>query len=202
MIGRLRGHAVGEEADGSVVLDVGGVGYDVMAPLGTVGRARAAAGEDQPIVLHVHTHVREEAIELFGFATELERRVFRLLIGVPNVGPKTALGALSALPLEELRRAVSEGDTVRLARVPGIGKKTAERIALELKDKLPGPTKPVSVERIGQRDAGTAGRLLSALTNMGYRAAEAERAVRALGDRVEREPLAALLREALAWLTR
>ena len=201
MIGRLRGHAVTEEADGSLVLDVGGVGYDVMAPLGTVGRA-PAAGEDQQIILHVHTHVREEAIELYGFASELERRVFRLLIGVPNVGPKTALGALSALPLEELRRAVSEGDVARLTRVPGIGKKTAERIALELKDKLPGATKPASDERVGQPDAGTAGRLLSALTNMGYRAAEAERAVRALGDRVEREPLGALLREALAWLTR
>ena len=201
MIGRLCGKVVAEEPDGALVLDVHGVGYDVMTPLGTVGRASSAGNADS-LVLHIHTHVREESIELYGFSSEAERQVFRLLIGVPNVGPKTALGALSALPLEELGSAVRDGDVARLSRVPGIGKKTAERLALELKGKLPQATPGPSAGRAGVEGRDNAARLAGALTNMGYRAAEAERAVEALGGRVNREPLAELLREALAWLTR
>jgi holliday junction DNA helicase RuvA len=200
MIGRLCGKVVGEEPDGSVVLDVSGVGYDVMTPLGTLGRARGSG--DGLLVLHIHTHVREAAFDLFGFASELDRRVFRLLLGVPNVGPKLALNALSALPLEELTRAVHAGDVARLTRVPGIGKKTAERLVLELKEKLPrlaaaaGPPAPG-----GPAPTEPAARLIGALTNMGYRTADAERAVRALGDRASREPLQDLLRQALGYLT-
>ena len=93
-------------------------------------------------MLHVHTHVREDALDLYGFASDTERRAFRLLIGVPNVGPKTALAVLSALPLPDLGRAVRDGDVGRLTRVPGIGKKTAERLVLELKEKLPVVARP------------------------------------------------------------
>lgn len=184
-----------------LTIDVGGVGYEVSVPTGTVGRA---AREDRSIELWVHTVLRTDALELFGFASELERRVFRQLIAVPNVGPRTALAVLSALPVEELVPAIRASDLGRLTRVPGIGKKTAERLVLELREKLPiddlpalptaAPPKPAA------NDAKT--RLLRALTNMGYRQAEAERAVSALGPRVGTASLSDLLREALAELSR
>src|SRR5262245_44750271 len=130
MIGRLRGRVLGDDAFGTVLIDVGGVGYDVTVPAGTLGRAVRSAGDQ--VELFIHTHVREDALDLFGFASEDDRRVFRLLIGLPNVGPKTALGVLSALPVAELSRAVGASDVARLTKVPGIGKKTAERLVLEL----------------------------------------------------------------------
>ena len=198
MIGRLRGRVLTEEATGTVVIDVHGVGYDVLTPVGTLGRARSDLNAE--VELWIHTHVREDALDLFGFATETDRRVFRLLLGVPNVGPKTALGVLSAMPVEDLSRAVERADHVRLGKVPGIGKKTAERLVLELKEKLRGlesgtPASPV--ETLGTE----ADRLLGALVNMGYRPGEAERAVSALGPKLTTEPLGNLLREALAKLT-
>lgn len=200
MIGRLCGHVLSEEPGGNVLVDVAGVGYEVACPLGTVGRARR---EGERVVLHVHTNLRQDALELFGFATEEDRVVFRLLVGVPNVGPRTALGILSALPTPELCAAVQAADKNRLGKVPGIGKKTAERLVLELKDKLPavvaiGPAaeRPTKAAQSGQRD-----RLLAALTNMGYRPAEAERALKVLEPRLEEQSLSDLLREALKVLT-
>jgi holliday junction DNA helicase RuvA len=198
MIGRLRGKVVGEQPDGWVVLDVGGVGYELLTPVGTLGRAEKE--NDASVMLHVHTHVREEALDLYGFATAEDRRVFRLLIGLPSVGPKTALGVLSALPVPELSRAVQEGDVVRLGKVPGIGKKTAERLVLELKEKLPKVVGAPAAST-GTPRAQDADRLLAALTNMGYRTAEAERAIKLLGDQIGKDPLAELLREALRHLT-
>ncbi|HEY4104957.1 MAG TPA: Holliday junction branch migration protein RuvA [Polyangiaceae bacterium] len=198
MIGRLRGQVLADEATGAVVLDVHGVGYELSTPVGTLGRARETGSVE--VELWVHTHVREDALDLFGFANETERRVFRLLLGVPNVGPKTALGLLSALSVEDLARAVERSDHVRLGKVPGIGKKTAERLVLELKEKLRGLESAApapSAESLGNE----ATRLLSALVNMGYRPSEAERAVSALGPKLETEPLGDLLRQALAKLT-
>ena len=200
MIGRLRGRVLTDEATGAVVLDVHGVGYDVLTPVGTLGRARLDANGE--VELWIHTHVREDALDLFGFATETDRRVFRLLLGVPNVGPKTALGVLSAMPVDELSRAVERGDHARLGKIPGIGKKTAERLVLELKEKLRGLDSNVASTPVESSGLGNeADRLLSALVNMGYRPGEAERAVSALGPKVSTEPLGNLLREALAKLT-
>lgn len=200
MIGRLCGRLLGEEPGGPLLLDVNGVGYEVFCPLGTAGRARQ---EGDRIVLHVHTNLRQDALELFGFATEEDRLVFRLLVGVPNVGPRTALGILSALPTPELCSAVQGADKARLGKVPGIGKKTAERLVLELKDKLPAGTgsdvsapRPAPGGTPGQRD-----RLLTALTNMGYRPAEAERALKILEPSLDGQPLSDSLREALKILT-
>ena len=191
MIGRLTGIVVAEEPDGRLVVDVGGVGYDVRAPLGTLGRA-AEAGDGR-VQLFTHLHVREDILDLYGFASELERSVFRLLLDVPNVGPKTALGVLSALPPDELSAAVSAKDVARLTRIDGVGKKTAERLVLELRERLPklSDVKPSAATR--GTPPGDEGRLLGALTNMGYRPQDAERAVRALGDRVGRESLGELL---------
>ena len=197
MIGWLRGRLVNEEPSGALLLDVGGVGYEVMVPLGALARTRSAGDE---IELFVHTHVREDALDLFGFPSEHDRRVFRLLLSIPNVGPKTAVGVLSALSVTDLARAVRSGDLARLSKVPGIGKKTAERLVLELKDKLvaAGPEEVSAGVRPVPSDSR--GRLLSALTNMGYRAAEAEKAVASLGARVDQAPLGELLKEALAHL--
>ena len=200
MLGWLRGRVVAEEPSG-LILEVGGVGYELTVPVGTLGRA--TQGPDASVELWVHTHVREDALELFGFASELERRVFRLLVTVPNVGPKTAIGVLGALPISELSRAISGRDLGRLGKVPGIGKKTAERLVVELVDKLPGllPLDAMSKAVPGKVAAGNAQLLLKALVNMGYRPGEAERAVEHLGKRVDTEPLSDLLRAALGFLT-
>ena len=200
MLGWLRGRVVAEEPSG-LILEVGGVGYELTAPVGTLGRApHDPAGN---VELWVHTHVREDALELFGFASELERRVFRLLVTVPNVGPKTAVGVLGALPIGELSRAISARDLGRLGKIPGIGKKTAERLVVELIDKLPAllPLEGLGKAVPGKAAAGSAQLLIKALVNMGYRPAEAERAVEHLGKRVDSEALSDLLRAALAFLT-
>jgi Holliday junction DNA helicase RuvA len=201
MLGWLRGRVLSEEPSG-VILDVAGVGYELTIPVGALGRAGADANGN--VELWVHTHVREDALELFGFCSELERRVFRLLVSVPNVGPKTAVGVLGALSINELSRAIAGRDLGRLGKVPGIGKKTAERLVVELVDKLPAlvPTDSHGKPLGGKPPAaGTGQLLLKALVNMGYRPAEAERAVEHLGKRVDAEPLSDLLRAALAFLT-
>jgi holliday junction DNA helicase RuvA len=194
LIGRLVGVVVAT-GDGTVTVDVGGVGYEVHVPGGTLGRSGASA--DARVTLFIHTHVREDTLDLFGFASELERVVFKLLISVPNVGPKTALAILSALPPPELASAVADRDLARLTSISGIGKKTAERLVLELKEKL---SRLTQLEAAPARKHDDAGRLLGALTNMGFRQGEAERAVATLGDRVGKEPLSELLKAALATL--
>ncbi len=200
MLGFLRGRVLSEEPAG-LILEVAGVGYELTAPVGTLGRAQRSAADE--VELWVHTHAREDTLELFGFSSELERRVFRLLVSVPNVGPKTAIGVLGALTISELSHAISSRDLARLGKVPGIGKKTAERLVVELADKLPSL---VPVEALGKSppqpgSTASAELLLKALVNMGYRPAEAERAVKHLGKRVEAEAMGDLLRAALAFLT-
>jgi Holliday junction DNA helicase RuvA len=202
MIGRLVGKLVTDDIDGTIVLDVLGVGYEVTVPLGAVGRARSGQDGDS-LVLFVHTHSREDRLELFGFSSEAERRVFRLLIGLPGVGPKLALAVLSALPPSELADAVRMGDLKRLGKINGVGKKTAERLILELKEKLPrlGSLTASAPSGPGPRPDDQA-RLLGALTNMGYKPNEAERALEKVKDRLGQEPISDLLRAALAELAR
>jgi Holliday junction DNA helicase RuvA len=202
VIGRLTGKVVGQEADG-VVVDVGGVGYEVIVPVGTVGRAHTEATGAQ--TFYVHTHVREEALQLFGFATEVDRAAFRTLIGVSNVGPKTAIAVLSALPAAELARAVQAKDVARLTGISGVGKKTAERLVLELRDKLPALAShtlagPMSVPPTNPTPSGAGDLLLRALTNMGYRPSEAERAIEQLVDLGR--PLPDLIKDALGVLAK
>jgi Holliday junction DNA helicase RuvA len=207
MIGRLVGRVVAHEADGVSVLDVAGVGYEVTVPQGTLGRARADDGGR--ITLWVHTHVREDALSLFGFSDELERTAFRVLLGVSNVGPKIAVAVLGALPAAELAAAVARRDLAAFTSISGVGKRIAERLLLELRDKLPvvpagdGPQGAPSAARA--KGAGAwAERLRGALTGMGFKPAEAERAVSALGDRGDREEhtFETLLRDALALLAK
>jgi Holliday junction DNA helicase RuvA len=203
VIGRLTGRIVEEAPDGTLVVDVQGVGYEVAAPLGTAGRA-AAHDPTGSVTLYVHTHVREDILALYGFLTRDDRATFRALLGVSNVGPKSALAILGSLSAAELAQVVASRSVNRLTAVPGVGKKTAERLVLELKDKL----SPVAVthaaqaaHRAPQRD-GKGELLFGALTTMGFRPVEAERAIAALGTGVEARALDDLVRDALAVLAR
>lgn len=200
MIGRLTGIVVDQDVEGNIVIDVSGVGYEVIAPSGTVGRARAIAGDAHAITLHVHTHVREDALVLFGFATAEDRLAFRTLIGVSNVGPRTAVGILSHLSGPELAHAIQSKNLAALTAAPGVGKRTAERLLLELRDKLdflsaqaPAAVNVVKPASIG----GIAAQVVEALSRMGFKTAEAERAVASLGDDVETGPVERVLRLAL-----
>ena len=203
MIGRLVGHVVDDD-DGTLLVDVRGVGYEVVAPLGT--RGRLAADADGAVTLFVHTHVREDALSLFGFATSHERTAFRVLIGISNVGPKLALAVLGFVAVDELGSLVARGDVGKLTTIPGVGKKTAERLVLELKGKL--PSTPAPIPSVGAANTTTTGGkselLLGALVRMGYRPAEAERAVAALAQvrSLDEAALGELVREALALLAR
>jgi holliday junction DNA helicase RuvA len=169
MIARLSGTVL-EKQPMRVVVDVGGVGYDVHVPLSSF----SAIGEPgSTLALRVHTHVREDALMLFGFASQTELMVFERLIAVSGIGPRLALAVLSGLPPSDLVAAITRSDIAQLTRIPGIGKKTAERIVLELKDKL-------GASVAGEPAAAAAGPredLLSALVNLGYHRPTAEKAV-------------------------
>ncbi|MBX3264452.1 MAG: Holliday junction branch migration protein RuvA [Labilithrix sp.] len=205
MIGRLTGRVM-EEDDGTTVLDVNGVGYELVTPLGTVGRSKVDV--EGRVTFFVHTHVREDQLSLFGFASEGDRLAFRTLIGVSSVGPKTAIAVLSALPAHELGQAIARKELGKLTSISGIGKKTAERLLLELKDKLSIlQAAPPRVEvdggaAVAPPPSTNAELLARALVNMGYKSGEADRAVEQLGDKVAEAPLPELIREALAVLSK
>jgi len=201
MIGRLRGTLVASDSDGAAIVEVGGVGYEVFCPLGTLGRARAEVGQE--VTLAVHTHVREEQMSLFGFASEAERYAFRTLIGVPNVGPKLAVGILGQLTIEELRRAVQERDVGRLKKVSGIGAKTAEVLTVQLRDKLPASpaTEGAPAKSVAPVGDAKSRQLHAALVSMGYKGSKADVALEKLAPRIAEADLTTLLKEALAILT-
>lgn len=205
MIGRLTG-SVTQEDDGGLVVEVSGVGYEVVAPLGTVGRAKTDA--EGRATLFVHTHVREDQITLFGFATESDRLAFRTLISVSNVGPKIAIAVLSALPGPDLGQAIARKELAKLTAISGVGKKTAERLLLELKDKLPvleaAPARAAGAPPAAAARTSTADLLAGALINMGYRQTEADRAIEQLGrdDKLAHLALPELVKEALAVLSK
>lgn len=202
MIGRLSGRIVEDSAEGVVVIDVGGVGYEVTVPLGALGRA--SRDESGNVTLYVHTHVREDMFALYGFPSRDDRVAFRTLIGVSSVGPKMAMAILGGLSAGELASVIARADVARLVAMPGIGKKTAERLILELKGKLQAA--PVALGKVSAPAApapeGHAELLTGALTRMGFRPVEAERAVTALGARVKTEPLGDLVRDALSLLSK
>jgi Holliday junction DNA helicase RuvA len=177
MIGRLTGILV-EKNPPQITLDVAGVGYEIDVPMSTF-YLLPASGEK--VSLHTHLAVREDAHQLFGFATEAERAAFRQLLKISGVGARTALALLSGLTVAELSLAVAAQEAGRLTKIPGIGKKTAERLLLELKDKLPqaGPGGTAKVSP-GGTAAGTAADILNALLALGYNEREAQAALRAL----------------------
>ncbi len=176
MIAHLRGRLL-EKQPNRVVVDVNGVGYDVHVPLSTFYEM-GDPGSD--VSLRIHTHVREDALNLYGFATRLELQIFERLIGVSGIGPKLALAVLSGIEPNELVSAIRTANVARLTGIPGIGKKTAERIGLELKDKM-ASFLPADTAVAAPLDDTEALRtdLLSALMNLGYHRPLAERAVSA-----------------------
>jgi Holliday junction DNA helicase RuvA len=172
VIARIAGRIL-EKHPSRVIVDVGGVGYDVQIPLSTFYNL-GEPGAD--VSLRVHTHVREDALALFGFASVLELQLFERLIGVSGVGPKLALAVLSGIEPPDLVRAVRSQDVARLTKIPGIGRKTAERIGLELRDKLPATMADASPASDGGAD-GLRDDLISALLNLGYQQAAADKVV-------------------------
>ena len=171
MIAQLRGRIL-EKRPNRVIVDVVGVGYEVFVPLSTFYGLGDRGAE---VTLRVHTHVREDALALFGFATPLEQELFERLIGISGIGPKVALAVLSGIEPQELVRAIERADIGRLTAIPGVGKKTAERITLELKDRLPksmgGPAESAPAPGAALRDD-----VLSALVNLGYHRPLADKA--------------------------
>ena len=198
MIGRLSGR-IARKAPQTVVLDVRGVGYLVTIPLSTF---YTLAGEGEDAVLEISTQVREDAITLFGFATAREKALFEQLISVSKVGPKLATSVLSGIAVDELCAAIASGNVARLATVPGIGMKTAERLVLELRGKVRALASDEVPAATGAGGSGSlaADDAVAALVNLGYRAKDAERAV----GRAAREgdgSLEAIIRRALSILS-
>jgi Holliday junction DNA helicase RuvA len=197
MIAFLRGRVV-EKGPNRVVVDVQGVGYEVHVPLSTY----YDIGDDgADVALRVYTHVREDALQLYGFLTDLERQVFERLIAVSGIGPRLAVAVLSGLETRDLVTAVQRADVARLTTIPGVGRKTAERIVLELKDRLAALTPAAAAGTPSTASPGERLRadLLSALQNLGYHRPQAEKAVdaalAALPDAAFDDALRGALRE-------
>ena len=196
MIGSLKG-LVQEKNLTEVILDVGGVGYRVGLSLLSLARLPEPG---QPVTLRIRTVVREDALDLYGFSSRPEEELFLLLTSVSHVGPKLAINVLSGLEVEELTAAIAKGDVARLTKIHGVGKKTAERLVLELKEKVkllvldgvPSATrKPV-------KPASATSDLISALVNLGYKEAQAEQAAQLAEERAGPEaPFELLFRESL-----
>jgi Holliday junction DNA helicase RuvA len=180
-----------------LVVDVGGVGYDLHVPLSTF----YAVGEPGArVALRVHTHVREDALQLFGFVTALELSLFQRLIAVSGIGPKVALAVLSGIEPDDLIRAVKGSDIARLTRIPGVGKKTSERIVMELKDRLPKVEEPAASDTVSEA-GDVRENVISALVNLGYQRAAVEKKVDGVLRRIETREFEPLLREVLKSLS-
>lgn len=191
MIAHLRGTLL-EKHPNQVIVDIGGVGYDVLIPVSTFSALSEVGSE---VRLRIHTHVREDALSLFGFATPEEKTIFERLLSISGIGPKLAITVLSGLATPDLVSAIRNGQVAQLVRIPGVGKKTAERIVLELKDKMEGLAPAGATGPVEQPAAALNVReqdVLSALINLGCTRANADAAVRkakAAGAADEFEPL-------------
>jgi Holliday junction DNA helicase RuvA len=174
MIAQLSG-VLAHKSPEQLVVDVHGVGYQVLVSLNSFYRLPELGAAVQ---LHIHTHVREDSLQLFGFLERPEKELFLLLLGVSGIGPRLALNILSGTSADELHAALEAGDLVRLVAIPGVGKKTAERLVLELRDKIK-LVKASSDATQRQATPGMEVEAVSALVNLGYRQVDAERAVKA-----------------------
>jgi Holliday junction DNA helicase RuvA len=196
MIAHLKGH-LQRKSPHAVVVDNAGIGYEVIVPLSTF---YALPEEEEKVSLHIYTHVREDALVLFGFHRPLEKEIFMMLISVSGIGPKLAINILSGIGPEELLDAMAVGDAARMQSIPGVGKKTAERIALELRDKalhMRNGREPYPSPALPDEDRRTHEDAVSALINLGYSAKPARAAVDKARRVVEEASLEALIKEAL-----
>jgi Holliday junction DNA helicase RuvA len=187
MIGSLRGTLIKMKPD-NVIVEVSGVGYKVNIPLNTMS-ALPEVGKD--IFLHIYTHVREDTLQLYGFTSEDEKKIFITLLGITGIGPKMALNILSGISHNDLLQAIETEDVAHLCRIPGLGKKTAHRLILELKEKLPTAKEPVN--RVFEDT-------LSALVNLGYKKSIAQESLEKAYKKGFND-IEGLLKEALKYLT-
>src|ERR1700745_1549533 len=196
MIAHLRGKLLAKHPNQAIV-ETAGVGYDVTISVPTFSDLPAVGGE---IALHIHTHVREDTIALYGFLRSAEKLLFEKLITVSGIGPKLAITILSGMPADEMVGAIRGNDVARLTRIPGIGKKTAERMVLELRDKLP----EASAAKIAAPPpiSATEEDVLSALVNLGYQRAAAEKALDASMKNAKGGSFDALFRATLGALSK
>ncbi|MBI4384043.1 MAG: Holliday junction branch migration protein RuvA [Nitrospinae bacterium] len=198
MIAYLKGELI-HKSPAHAVIDVNGVGYRVFIPLSTF---YALPDLHARVSLKIHTHMSEDAIKLFGFLTGEEQRIFEALIAVNKVGPKLALTILSGIPARELVEAIARNDLARLSSAPGVGRKTAERLVLEMKDKLPGLMEGLAPEPEPGERSGALDDALSALVNLGYKKAEAETALKSVrAARGPSAPIEDLIKESLKFLS-
>ena len=196
MIAHLRGTLLAKHPNQAIV-ETHGVGYDVVISVPTFSELPVAGAE---VALHIHTHVREDALSLYGFLRLAEKHLFEKLLTVSGIGPKLAITILSGMPADEMVAAIRSGDLARLTRIPGIGKKTAERMVLELRDKLPAPTGAAEVSMAAV--SPTEEDVLSALVNLGYQRAAAEKALLAARSGKGVQSFDVLFREVLGLLSK
>jgi Holliday junction DNA helicase RuvA len=195
MIGSISG-ILDTKAPGEITVDVGGVGYQIFIPLSVFYRLPEPGDK---VRLYIHTHLREDALQLFGFLEPEEKQVFLLLNSVAGIGPKLAVTILSGIPADDLARALKEGDQARLQSIPGVGKKLAERMVVELRDKAVA-TRPPEASAAANGGSEISRDAVSALVNLGYRRADAEQAVREIAPK-HGGNLADVLKEALRRLS-
>jgi len=196
MIAYLRGKLLAKQPN-QVIIETSGIGYDITITVPTFAELPQVGTE---VALHIHTHVREDVLALYGFLRPEEKHLFEKLISVSGIGPKLAITILSGMPADEMVAAIRGNDVARLTKIPGIGKKTAERMVLELRDKLP----PVGVEAVTEIPTLTAVEedVLSALTNLGFQRSIAEKAVAGMGKTARAGSFEAMFRGALATLSK
>jgi Holliday junction DNA helicase RuvA len=200
VIAQLTGVAIDKGLDGCCVLDVQGVGYEVFVPLRSLVHLPAPPAA---ATVHVHTHVREDMLRLYAFESALDRAAFRVMLGVAGVGPKLAMAILSDMTVAEITTAVARADKKRLAGVSGIGKRMAERLVLELKDKLPALSVSDGIGAPALPQApipGRAGEVVAALTGLGFSRAQAESAAAKVVLPDDARPIEGLIRQALSTL--
>jgi Holliday junction DNA helicase RuvA len=195
MIAHLRGKLLAKHPNQAIV-DTGGVGYDIAISVPTFSDLPAVGGE---VALHIHTHVREDQIALYGFLRPAEKVLFEKLLTVSGIGPKLAITILSGMAADEMTGAIRGNDVAKLTRIPGIGKKTAERMVLELREKL--PKVDVDAAKISTMSPIEED-VLSALVNLGYQRPMAERAVSVLSQKGTKGSFDVMFREALAALSK
>ena len=196
MIAHLRGKLLTKHPNQAIV-ETGGVGYDVTISVPTFSDLPAVGGE---VAFHIHTHVREDLIALYGFLRPAEKRLFEKLITVSGIGPKLAITILSGMAADEMVSAIRGNDVARLTRIPGIGRKTAERMVLELRDKL--PTEGVGESPVRPAMSAVEEDVLSALMNLGYQRAAAERALASVEKNGKGSSFEVMFRQTLGVLSK
>jgi Holliday junction DNA helicase RuvA len=198
MIAQIRGHLI-EKSPASVIVEASGIGYQLFISLTTFYDLPQSL---QSVVLHTHTHVREDLLQLYGFSTLLEKELFQILIGVSGIGPKLAINILSGISPPELVRSLGSGDMARLVSIPGVGRKTAERMVLDLQEKAQKiQSRGVYPQTVRPSADGIAEDVVSALVNLGYKRNQAEKAVESVFQQTPEITLEKALKESLRVLS-